>query len=424
MDAILLLKDMIKSKDEQEQDTQGNIQESIFKTQTTSFKPQNIPHINDAQNNILKVANQVENNIIKQDNTNKTDTPDEIINIPTEGEPLLFYGNEGIEQRLQGIDIETPLSDRAEKKKLVVSKLPDINLRTYNYLFNDYGLPSEENECAFSLIFSNSFYKLSKERPLPNNYIQQIISDVKLSDLDTQDINRFGLDEAFYPYLYKCFINKDKNLSQEITYENILRFVRLVREMLKDDLMRDKLKNNIALVTGIELDKSFTSLSTDTDTSEEPETTQEPVTTSVYNEPEHPVYKHECYGVGIDYDIPDFLVILREGKGAYYTTYTQPKILPTYEGKVQFIDHVFELHNPKDINDQCIVVTYNDERVVDSITVLVSLYLMAHNELGFYKGMSLEEVQEKFNDIEWYRSLRVNMSLIKKIATLNNKGEV
>ena len=76
-----------------------------------------------------------------------------------------------------------------------------IRGRKYNYLFNDFGLPTVENQPIFVQLYKHSL-KQFKDYPLSEDIWENICEDAVEKGVDIQESDKYSLGKDFYTYLY------------------------------------------------------------------------------------------------------------------------------------------------------------------------------------------------------------------------------
>lgn len=129
----------------------------------------------------------------------------------------------------------TSKDSRKAKIDSFVAKLEkDQNLqdsirgRKYNYLFNDFGLPTIENQPIFVQLYKRSLQQF-KDYPLSENIWENICEDAVEKGVDIQESDKYSLGKDFYSYLYNAAIDDCTKIYEQETSAGIADSDRKVR---------------------------------------------------------------------------------------------------------------------------------------------------------------------------------------------------
>lgn len=129
----------------------------------------------------------------------------------------------------------TSRDSRKAKIDSFVAKLEkDQNLqdsirgRKYNYLFNDFGLPTIENQPIFVQLYKHSL-KQFKDYPLSEDIWENICEDAVEKGVDIQESDKYSLGKDFYSYLYNAAIEDCAKIYEHETSDGVPESERKVR---------------------------------------------------------------------------------------------------------------------------------------------------------------------------------------------------
>lgn len=129
----------------------------------------------------------------------------------------------------------TSKNSRKAKINSFVAKLEkDQNLqdsirgRKYNYLFNDFGLPTIENQPIFVQLYKHSL-KQFKDYPLSEDIWENICEDAVEKGVDIQESDKYSLGKDFYSYLYNAAIEDCAKIYEQETSAGVAESERKVR---------------------------------------------------------------------------------------------------------------------------------------------------------------------------------------------------
>lgn len=131
----------------------------------------------------------------------------------------------------------TSRNSRKAKVDSFVAKLEkDQNLqdsirgRKYNYLFNDFGLPTVENQPIFVQLYKRSL-KQFKDYPLSEDTWENICEDAVEKGVDIQESDKYSLGKDFYSYLYNAAIEDCAKIYEQETSDGVAESERKVRTL-------------------------------------------------------------------------------------------------------------------------------------------------------------------------------------------------
>lgn len=131
----------------------------------------------------------------------------------------------------------TSKDSRKAKIDSFVAKLEkDQNLqdsirgRKYNYLFNDFGLPTVENQPIFVQLYKRSL-KQFKDYPLSEDIWENICEDAVEKGVDIQESDKYSLGKDFYSYLYNAAIDDCAKIYEQETSAGVAESERKVRTL-------------------------------------------------------------------------------------------------------------------------------------------------------------------------------------------------
>lgn len=129
----------------------------------------------------------------------------------------------------------TSRNQRQAKIDSFVAKLEkDQNLqdsirgRKYNYLFNDFGLPTIENQPIFVQLYKGSLRQF-KDYPLSEDTWENICEDAVEKGVDIQESDKYSLGKDFYSYLYNAAIDDCSKIYEQETSDGVAESERKVR---------------------------------------------------------------------------------------------------------------------------------------------------------------------------------------------------
>ena len=105
-----------------------------------------------------------------------------------------------------------------------------IRGRKYNYLFNDYGLPTVENQPIFVRLYKHSL-KQFKDYPLSEDIWENICEDAVEKGVDIQESDKYSLGKDFYSYLYNAAIEDCAKIYEQETSDGVAESERKVRTL-------------------------------------------------------------------------------------------------------------------------------------------------------------------------------------------------
>ena len=103
-----------------------------------------------------------------------------------------------------------------------------IRGRKYNYLFNDFGLPTIENQPIFVQLYKRSL-KQFKDYPLSEDTWENICEDAVEKGVDIQESDKYSLGKDFYSYLYNAAIEDCAKIYEQETSDGVAESERKVR---------------------------------------------------------------------------------------------------------------------------------------------------------------------------------------------------
>lgn len=103
-----------------------------------------------------------------------------------------------------------------------------IRGRKYNYLFNDFGLPTIENQPIFVQLYKRSLKQL-KDYPLSEDIWESICEDAVEKGVDIQESDKYSLGKDFYSYLYNAAIEDCAKIYEQETSDGVAESERKVR---------------------------------------------------------------------------------------------------------------------------------------------------------------------------------------------------
>lgn len=105
-----------------------------------------------------------------------------------------------------------------------------IRGRKYNYLFNDFGLPTIENQPIFVQLYKRSL-KQFKDYPLSEDIWESICEDAVEKGVDIQESDKYSLGKDFYSYLYNAAIEDCAKIYEQETSNGVAESERKVRTL-------------------------------------------------------------------------------------------------------------------------------------------------------------------------------------------------
>ena len=103
-----------------------------------------------------------------------------------------------------------------------------IRGRKYNYLFNDFGLPTVENQPIFVQLYKRSLGQF-KDYPLSEDIWENICEDAVEKGVDIQESDKYSLGKDFYSYLYNAAIEDCTKIYEQETSDRVAESNRKVR---------------------------------------------------------------------------------------------------------------------------------------------------------------------------------------------------
>lgn len=103
-----------------------------------------------------------------------------------------------------------------------------IRGRKYNYLFNDFGLPTIENQPIFVQLYKRSLRQF-KDYPLSEDIWENICEDAVEKGVDIQESDKYSLGKDFYSYLYNAAIEDCAKIYEQETSDGVAESERKVR---------------------------------------------------------------------------------------------------------------------------------------------------------------------------------------------------
>ena len=105
-----------------------------------------------------------------------------------------------------------------------------IRGRKYNYLFNDFGLPTVENQPIFVQLYKRSLRQF-KDYPLSEDIWENICEDAVEKGVDIQESDKYSLGKDFYSYLYNAAIEDCTKIYEQETSDGVAESERKVRTL-------------------------------------------------------------------------------------------------------------------------------------------------------------------------------------------------
>lgn len=100
--------------------------------------------------------------------------------------------------------------------------------RKYNYLFNDFGLPTIENQPIFVQLYKNNLGQL-KNYQISDDLWENICEDAVEKGVDIQESDKYSLGKEFYSYLYNAAIEDCAKIYEQETSDGVAESERKVR---------------------------------------------------------------------------------------------------------------------------------------------------------------------------------------------------
>lgn len=100
--------------------------------------------------------------------------------------------------------------------------------RKYNYLFNDFGLPTIENQPIFVQLYKNNLGQL-KNYQISDGLWENICEDAVEKGVDIQESDKYSLGKDFYSYLYNAAIEDCVKIYEQETLNKVPESDRKVR---------------------------------------------------------------------------------------------------------------------------------------------------------------------------------------------------
>lgn len=100
--------------------------------------------------------------------------------------------------------------------------------RKYNYLFNDYGLPTVENQPIFVRLYRGNLGQL-KNYQISDDIWENICEDAVEKGVDIQESDKYSLGKDFYSYLYNAAIEDCTKIYEQETSDGVAESERKVR---------------------------------------------------------------------------------------------------------------------------------------------------------------------------------------------------
>lgn len=100
--------------------------------------------------------------------------------------------------------------------------------RKYNYLFNDYGLPTVENQPIFVRLYRRNLGQL-KDYQISDDLWENICEDAVEKGVDIQESDKYSLGKDFYSYLYNAAIEDCTKIYEQETSDGVAESERKVR---------------------------------------------------------------------------------------------------------------------------------------------------------------------------------------------------
>lgn len=103
-----------------------------------------------------------------------------------------------------------------------------IRGRKYNYLFNDFGLPTVENQPIFVQLYKNNLGQI-KNYQISDDLWENICEDAVEKGVDIQESDKYSLGKDFYSYLYNAAIEDCAKIYEQETSDGVAESERKVR---------------------------------------------------------------------------------------------------------------------------------------------------------------------------------------------------
>lgn len=103
-----------------------------------------------------------------------------------------------------------------------------IRGRKYNYLFNDFGLPTIENQPIFVQLYKNNLGQI-KNYQISDDLWENICEDAVEKGVDIQESDKYSLGKDFYSYLYNEAIEDCAKIYEQETSDGVAESERKVR---------------------------------------------------------------------------------------------------------------------------------------------------------------------------------------------------
>ena len=103
-----------------------------------------------------------------------------------------------------------------------------IRGRKYNYLFNDFGLPTIENQPIFVQLYKNNLGQI-KNYQISDDLWENICEDAVEKGVDIQESDKYSLGKDFYSYLYNAAIEDCVKIYEQETLNKVPESDRKVR---------------------------------------------------------------------------------------------------------------------------------------------------------------------------------------------------
>lgn len=103
-----------------------------------------------------------------------------------------------------------------------------IRGRKYNYLFNDFGLPTIENQPIFVQLYKNNLGQI-KNYQISDDLWENICEDAVEKGVDIQESDKYSLGKDFYSYLYNAAIEDCAKIYEQETSDGVAESNRKVR---------------------------------------------------------------------------------------------------------------------------------------------------------------------------------------------------
>lgn len=139
-------------------------------------------------------------------------------------------------QNSKEVENTSKYSRKAKIDSFVAKLEKDQNLqdsirgRKYNYLFNDFGLPTIENQPIFVQLYKRSL-KQFKDYPLSEDIWENICEDAVEKGVDIQESDKYSLGKDFYSYLYNAAIEDCAKIYEQETSDGVAESERKVRTL-------------------------------------------------------------------------------------------------------------------------------------------------------------------------------------------------